>query len=165
MRTFSTCFNVSYTQYFKKLEVAACSNIGYFFVHCLYIPLVINNMSRDTETPVVSRQYTTRSGRAVRQAVRYEPDPDTVFIDDDEYYIESDGSDGESVIVSDSDEENGSICESELEDESDCESDNSDSSSVVSEPNSDIIDWDALTDQASDDDLVDTDMDESGDEM
>ena len=112
-------------------------------------------------TPPVS-QYRTRSGRVTRQAVRYEPDPNTVFLDDEGDY-DTDVDDQESVNA-DSDDE--SVQESEVDDDemTDPDSDDdliSDTSSIgESEMEScdeeDVLDWDNLTDNASDNDLLDS---------
>ena len=108
----------------------------------------------------------TRSGRRVREPVRYEPDPNVVLEDDysdgDEYDSDSDSDSfieegmvtedeefvsdiGESEHESDSDEDEDSVLgEDESEDESEEEDVQSESDME------DIIDFDCLTDNATD---------------
>ncbi len=110
----------------------------------------------------------TRSGRRVREPVRYEPDPDVILEDDfsdgDEYDSESDSESlmeeemdaddeefvsdiGESEYESESDEDDESILgESEDEPEYDSEEEEIPSESDIE----DIIDLDCLTDNATD---------------
>lgn len=133
----------------------------------------------NASAPAESGAYRTRSGRVVRQAVRYEPDPDTVFLDDDDYESDDgmeDDDDDEGFTV-DAESDDDSVCESEIEEsDSDSEMDEdefmSDSDSVLSgnesvedDDDDDVIDWDTLTDQASERDLVDTDEDDLGNDL
>lgn len=132
----------------------------------------------DSGAPSVPNEYRTRSGRVVRQAVRYEPDPDTVFLDDSDYESHDDGMDeeeeGEEYDEGDDDgsvvdTEDDSVCDSDIDDsDSDMDEDeySTDASSVMSEDDlDDVIDWDTLTEQASDRDLIDTDEDELGEDL
>jgi len=123
----------------------------------------------DTTPPA---PYTTRSGRVTRRAVRYEPDPNTVFVDDNADY-DSDDEDQASVILGE-DSGDESVRESEIDEDTDMSEDEeeeddddilSDTSSVIpsdmeeydeNEGDDDVLDWDNLTDQASESELVDT---------
>jgi len=116
------------------------------------------------------RQYTTRSGRVTRRAVRYEPDPNTVFVDDNADYGSED-EDQNSVILGD-DSEDESVRESEIDEDTDIsedEEDEEEEEDILTETSSvmpsdiedydddeDVLDWDNLTDQASERDLVET---------
>ena len=110
--------------------------------------------------PSPVNQYRTRSGRVTRQAVRYEPDPDTVFLDDEGEY-DTDVDEQES-LCGDSDEE--SAPESEDDEMTDVDSDDdiiSETSSLAdsgieSGDDEDVLDWDNLTENASDRDLLES---------
>jgi len=123
----------------------------------------VNTVSDTTPvetTPSPVNQYRTRSGRVTRQAVRYEPDPNTVFLDDEGEY-DTDVDDQES-IEGDSEEE--SAPESEDDEMTDVDSDDdiiSETSSLAdsgieSGDDEDVLDWDNLTDNASDRDLLES---------
>lgn len=122
--------------------------------------------------------YTTRSGRSIRRVERYEPDEDTIFIDQD-----SDDSDYESenCSVSDvvlpiiSDEEQDAGDDDEYESSSEEEIDSSDDeslsgttvSSILGEDEEDIdaLNWDTLTiDAKSSDDESDEEEEFDDDE-
>ena len=98
--------------------------------------------------------YTTRSGRSIRRVERYEPDEDTIFIDQD-----STDSDYESEICTESEvtsilsdtEVNDDEYESSSEEEPDSSDDESLSGTTVSsipgeeEEDVDVLNWDTLT--------------------
>lgn len=97
------------------------------------------------DTPVT----TTRSGRAIRRVVRYEPDPDTVFEDENDYSDDS-------ICVDDESEEDHSEMEDESS-ESEISSEDSDDDEeeeeleTVAEDDQyleDALDWDRLTELA-----------------
>lgn len=123
-----------------------------------------DGVNPSTNNQVATRA--TRSGRRVREPVRYEPDPDVVLEDD---YSDGDGydsdSDADSLIEEEMDTEDeefvSDIGESEHEsdsgedDESALEEDESDDESDDEEVQSesdmeDVIDFDCLTDDATD---------------
>lgn len=112
-------------------------------------------------------RYTTRSGRSIRVVERFEPDPDTVFVDDSETeydYSQNPNEDIEigSVSCDSSDE---SVQESDLNSDDDSFIDDDDVVSDVcseveaegeyedftDEDEEDVLDWERLTDQATDD--------------
>lgn len=123
----------------------------------------------DSSTPPTNNQAharATRSGRRVREPVRYEPDPNVVLEDDysdgDEY---DSGSDADSFIADEMDTEDeefvSDIGESEHESDSDEDEDSvlgedesedeSGDEEVQSESDmEDVIDFDCLTDNATD---------------
>jgi len=121
-------------------------------------PNSVTTPSDTNQSPV--NQYRTRSGRVTRQAVRYEPDPDTVFLDDEGEY-DTDVDEQES-LCGDSDEE--SAPESEDDEMTDVDSDDdiiSETSSLAdsgieSGDDEDVLDWDNLTENASDRDLLES---------
>lgn len=152
------------------------SHMNHYFVVCYYLGLcyniltMISNLSDDV-TPSTNDQGSsreTRSGRRVRVPVRYEPDPNVVLEDD---YSDGDddgydsGSDvcsyvGE-VMETEDDEFVSDIGESEGESESDDEEmstsgdeqsdDESDDDEVLSDSDiDDVLDFDCLTDDATD---------------
>lgn len=110
----------------------------------------------------------SRSGRTIRAPVRYEPDPSTVLEDD---FSDSDCSCSENIEFSGGEEDNPIQYESGSEfysessssdeescsdidnDESDIENVNDDDESDIEHVNDDesgILDWEELTDNASD---------------
>jgi len=123
-------------------------------------PSQITDVTTTTEAQE-DPQYRTRSGRVTRQAVRYEPDPDTVFLDDEG---ESDSEDCDESENEYSDDD--SAQESEVEDEemTDLDDDdmisddssNEDSGVESCDEEEDVLDWDNLTENASDRDLLET---------
>jgi hypothetical protein len=102
----------------------------------------------------------TRSGRSVREPFRYEPDPDVVLEDDFSDTNEECDSDEETCYSADE----GSVVEEEyVSDSSDSEDEDDDIMSQAptepcenselppeSEDEEDVLDWDCLTDDASD---------------
>lgn len=121
-------------------------------------------MVSEPEEPV---PYRTRSGRAVRQVPRYEPDENTIFVDgessDSDFRPDADESDG------DVGDESSDVSSVETDAESEDESEDEDDSEVEDESevedlleDDDILDWDRLTDDASDDE--DTEDDQYGDD-
>ena len=128
--------------------------------------LFIGKRHKLLKTMSEQRTTRTRSGRSVKEPARYEPDPDSM--------IEDDFSDSDCEV--DSDEEQYSGCESIKDEEymsesSDSEEDEDDeededeptglvvdgfselnpgSSSESENEDEDVLDWDCLTDDASD---------------
>ena len=122
----------------------------------------------DDATPSENRQVprrSTRSGRRVREPVRYEPDPNVILEDDysdgDEYDSESDAESyiedamdtedeefvsdiGESGDESESDEEDASVM-GDGDDEEEEEGEEEEEDEIE-----DVLDFDCLTDDATD---------------
>lgn len=110
------------------------------------------------------RTTRTRSGRSVKEPIRYEPDPDSIFEDDfsdSDCEIESDD-EQYSGCESIKDEEYMSESEDESEDESESEDEDEPTGLIVDDvselniesscesEDEDVLDWDCLTDDASD---------------
>lgn len=114
--------------------------------------------SNDSSTPVRS----TRSGRAVKAPKRYEPDPTIVLEDDfsdEDSVLSEDGYEEELETVGDEDEEFDCVEEMEEESESEDEDledeeDDEDEKTEIDtceEEDEDVLDWDRLTENASQD--------------
>ena len=119
-------------------------------------------------TPV----YRTRSGRTCRRVERYEPDEDTVFIDEESNYSENEI---ELIDEDDEDEDDEGEYESssgelseleEVEDSSDEESLIGTESSMVAdeEEDVDVLNWDTLTIDAESGDDTTEDEEEFDDD-
>ena len=117
-------------------------------------------MSSSDQTPP---KRSTRSGRTVKAPVRYEPDPN-IALEDDYSDTESIGSDEEGYepedIIEDEvfseaecDEDEDEDEDENEDDENEDEDEDEDEGSVVLEEDSemeDVLDWEHLTDNASD---------------
>lgn len=113
--------------------------------------------------------YRTRSGRSCRRVERYEPDEDTIFIDDESVYSENEI---ENIDENGDDEEeyetSSELSELEdVEDSSDEESLIGTESSIVGEEEEDVdvLNWETLTiDADSEDDTTDEEEEFDDDE-
>lgn len=115
-----------------------------------------------TPEPPGETSYTTRSGRQVRRVERYEPDEDTIFVDeeysDSDYEHESDISGH-----SDLDDSDTSVLSEEETDSTTSESsinNSSDDESTVSEDDVDVLNWDTLTIDAESEEESEEESDE-----
>ena len=113
------------------------------------------------ETPA---ERTTRSGRAVRRVVRYEPDPDTVFEDENDY---SEGCLSDDDLSEDCNSEmdesvSGSEIDSEVsEDDYEEEEEQEEELETVAteeQDMEDVLDWDRLTELAESEDISETEL-------
>lgn len=114
-------------------------------------------MSSRENTPVAPSTRSTRSGRRVREPVRYEPDPSVILEDDfsdcssiyesdNDSYIEELDEDDYVSEIGDSDSES----EDESEDSMSEDDDEEEPLDEIEEDDEDVIDFDCLTDNASD---------------
>ena len=137
---------------------------GFYFMYQL-----LNNEFITIRMSEMNSRYTTRSGRNIRTVERFEPDPDTVFIDDsdteNDYSHPSEDVETGSVSCDESCDE--SVHESDLNSDDDSFIDDDDVISDVcsevevegeyddftddGEDDDDVLDWERLTDQATDD--------------
>lgn len=150
--------------------------MNHYFVACYYPETYYNiaTMSSSRSDDVnpspndQGRSRATRSGRLVREPVRYEPDPNVVLEDDysdgDEYEYDSDSDSGscvEEVMETEDEEfvsdigESGDESESDDEEMSTVEEGQSEDEFEGEEVNSesdidDVLDFDCLTDDATD---------------
>lgn len=112
--------------------------------------------------------YRTRSGRTVRQVTRYEPDENTIFVDEES--PESDylpSSQEEGSLSGDETDETASLTDTDSDtDTSSLSCSDSDLPSLMDDEDldEDILDWDRLTDDANTDEDQSTEDDDFDDD-
>lgn len=148
------------------------------------INITPESLPGDIAVAAASPVYRTRSGRNIRRVERYEPDTDTIFIDEDsvdsDYENGSENDEEDTSIIDDSDmdehdsDQDNEEYESSSEDlsELDDSDDESLSDTVLSshletelDEDIDVLNWDTLTiDAESGDDITDDEEEEFDDD-